>query len=63
MTAYPIGGHTMRCIALALAALAIGALGALGVTAATEPHCPTEDSCAIDYRDGALAHHRNGGLT
>ena len=31
---------------------ALGILGTLAVQAAAEPHCPTEDSCSIDYRQG-----------
>jgi hypothetical protein len=42
----------MRRIALALTSAVIGALAALGITNALEPHCPTEDSCTVDYRDG-----------
>lgn len=53
----------MRKTLTTLAALAVGAIfGAAGCTA-TSPdaaatpapvvHCPTEDSCEVDYRDGA----------
>ena len=31
---------------------ALGILGTLAVQAAAEPHCPTEDSCTVDYRGG-----------
>ena len=41
----------------AIAAIVVGlafAAGLLvGAVAPPEPSCPTEDSCSIDYRDGA----------
>jgi hypothetical protein len=43
----------MRRITLVITSAALGVLGTLGVQAAVEPDCPTEDSCTVDYRDGA----------
>jgi len=47
-----------RCIKIALAAVALAVLAGCGTAATCEPAprvvpCPTEDSCALDYHDGA----------
>lgn len=35
-----------------IAVIIVAAYGASHLVASDQPECPTEDSCAIDYRDG-----------
>jgi hypothetical protein len=37
---------------LLLAGVLVGILVCQTVEAIQQPHCPTEDSCTVDYRDG-----------
>jgi len=39
--------------ALASALVAVGFVLGLLLGGERPPHCPTEDSCAVDYRDGS----------
>lgn len=38
---------------LSILSAVLGMLVLLGVQAVHAPRCPTEDSCSLDYRDGA----------
>lgn len=43
----------MRTLATVMGSAILGMLALLGVQALEAPRCPEEDSCQIDYRDGA----------
>jgi hypothetical protein len=43
----------IRLIAAAVLAVAAAFGGGYAVHHSSGPHCPTEDSCAVDYRGGA----------
>ena len=44
---------TMKATAALVAVwMVLGVLGTLAVQAERQPHCPTEDSCAVSYENG-----------
>lgn len=44
--------RTTIVVLTAVAAFLAGVMLAVTVQTINQPDCPTEDSCAIDYRDG-----------